>query len=141
MFSPQRRSVSAFADAVRAHPNRPALSETDWCCTYSELDVVTDKAASAFLRLGLEPQDRVLFQLPNSKERHLKGIELIRTFASAASLCQNASIVHCKVSVLQLGRQRYPTAARRRGGGLRLLEERKPSHDHSHSSHLPLAVA
>src|SRR5438046_1512058 len=60
--------VSAFADAAQRFPDRVALSELDWTCTYRELDALTDRAASAFLRLGLKPLDRMLFQLPNSKE-------------------------------------------------------------------------
>jgi 2,3-dihydroxybenzoate-AMP ligase len=60
--------ASGFADIVRQFPDRTALSETDWSCTYTELDILTDKAASAFLRLGLTPLDRVLFQIPNTKE-------------------------------------------------------------------------
>lgn len=60
--------VSAFNDACRRYPSRVALSEVGWTCTYAELDTITDKAASAFLDLGLKPRDRVIFQLPNSKE-------------------------------------------------------------------------
>lgn len=92
--------VSAFADAVRAHPNRPALSEIDWCCTYAELDVVTDKAASAFLRLGLEPLDRVLFQLPNSKELVIAVIACLK--AGLIPVCTLAA--HRQIEIGYLGR-------------------------------------
>src|SRR5579885_3380675 len=60
--------VGAFQAAVHRFPERIAVSEVDWSCRYRELDVITDKAASAFMRLGLKPLDRVIFQLPNSKE-------------------------------------------------------------------------
>ena len=53
--------ASAFADIVKRFPGRTALSEPDWSCSFSELDALTDKAASAFIRLGLAPLDRVCY--------------------------------------------------------------------------------
>lgn len=48
--------------------DRPALTEGAWSCTHAELDVITDRAAAAFLGCGLRPLERVLFQGHNSKE-------------------------------------------------------------------------
>jgi 2,3-dihydroxybenzoate-AMP ligase len=92
--------VSAFADAVRSHPERTALSEVDWSCTYTELDVVTDKAASAFLRLGLKPLDRVLFQLPNTKELVVAFLGCLK--AGLIPICTLAA--HRQIEIGYLGK-------------------------------------
>ncbi len=60
--------ASAFRDTARRFPKRIALREGDWTCTFQELDELTDRAGAAFLALGLEPLDRVVFQMVNSKE-------------------------------------------------------------------------
>ena len=60
--------VSAFADAAARFPERTALSQVDWTCSYAELDSRTDRAAAGLLRLGLRQYDRVLFQLHNTSE-------------------------------------------------------------------------
>ncbi len=92
--------VSAFASAVRSHPERTALSEVDWTCTYAELDIATDKAASAFLRLGLKPLDRVLFQLPNSKELIVAFLGCLK--AGLIPICTLAA--HRQMEIGYLGR-------------------------------------
>jgi non-ribosomal peptide synthetase component E (peptide arylation enzyme) len=92
--------VSAFASAVRLHPERTALSEVGWTCTYAELDIVTDKAASAFLRLGLKPLDRVLFQLPNTKELILAFLGCLK--AGLIPICTLAA--HRQIEIGYLGR-------------------------------------
>jgi 2,3-dihydroxybenzoate-AMP ligase len=96
----QETLVSAFANAVRSHPERAALSEVDWSCTYAELDVVTDKAASAFLRLGLKPLDRVLFQLPNTKELVVAFLGCLK--AGLIPICTLAA--HRQIEIGYLGR-------------------------------------
>ena len=58
----------AFRATARRFPDRVALHETSWSCTYAELDALTDRAGAAFLQLGLRPLDRVVFQAVNSKE-------------------------------------------------------------------------
>lgn len=92
--------VSAFAGAVRSYPQRTALSEVDWSCSYAELDVLTDKAASAFLRLGLEPLDRVLFQLPNTKELIVAVLGCLK--AGLIPICTLAA--HRQIEIGYLGR-------------------------------------
>ncbi|WP_182911944.1 AMP-binding protein [Sphingomonas cavernae] len=49
-------------------PDRIALSEPGCAYTFRELNEITDKAAAAFLGLGLRPLDRIIFQVPNCKE-------------------------------------------------------------------------
>lgn len=60
--------VGELARVSRAHPDRIALSESGVLVTHRELDQITDRAALAFLKLGLRPLDPVIFQLSNSKE-------------------------------------------------------------------------
>ena len=70
--------VSAVADVVARHGDRIAISEIGLTITYRELDDITDRAAGAFLRLGLKPLDRVVFQLVNSKELVLSYVACLK---------------------------------------------------------------
>jgi 2,3-dihydroxybenzoate-AMP ligase len=92
--------VSAFTDAVKKFPDRVALSEVNWTCTYRELDALTDRAASAFLRLGLKPLDRMLFQLPNSKELVIALLGCLK--AGVIPICTLAA--HRQIEIGYLGR-------------------------------------
>jgi non-ribosomal peptide synthetase component E (peptide arylation enzyme) len=58
----------AFMRAHAAHADRPALVGPEGTVTHREFDELTDRAAAAFLNLGLEPLDRVVFQVTNCKE-------------------------------------------------------------------------
>ncbi|MES2535251.1 MAG: AMP-binding protein [Pseudomonadota bacterium] len=58
----------AFVRAWRTHASRDALVGPEGNLTYAELDVLTDRAAAAFLHLGLAPLDRVMFQVANCNE-------------------------------------------------------------------------
>ena len=60
--------ASAYREVAQRFPSRLALCDAAWTCSHAELDAVTDRAAAAFLNLGLEPLDRVIFQMANSKE-------------------------------------------------------------------------
>lgn len=60
--------VDGFAAAVASHADRNALVGPEGAFTYAQLDEITDRLAGALLRLGLQPLDRVLFQIGNSKE-------------------------------------------------------------------------
>jgi 2,3-dihydroxybenzoate-AMP ligase len=91
--------VSAFRDAVRRFPKRTALSEVGWSCTYGELDVITNKAASGFIRLGLAPLDRVIFQLPNSKELVIAFLGCLK--AGLIPICTLAA--HRQIEIGYLG--------------------------------------
>lgn len=92
--------VSSFRDAAKRFPQRVALSEIDWSCSYSELDIMTDKAASAFLRLGLEPGDRVLFQLPNTRELMIAFLACLK--AGLIPICTLAA--HRQIEIGYLGK-------------------------------------
>jgi non-ribosomal peptide synthetase component E (peptide arylation enzyme) len=92
--------VSAFENAVKTHPDRIALSEVGWLCSYAELDALTDKAASALLGLGLNPLDRVLFQLPNSKELVIAFLACLK--AGLIPICTLAA--HRQIEIGYLGK-------------------------------------
>lgn len=92
--------VSTFAKTAKLHAGRTALSEGSWSCTYAELDAITDKAASAFIRLGLKPLDRALFQLPNSKELVIAFIGCLK--AGIIPICALAA--HRQVEIGYLGK-------------------------------------
>ena len=96
----QETLVSSFADAVKAHPHRTALSEVGWSNSYAELDVLTDKAAAGFIRLGLKPLDRVLFQLPNSKELVVAFLACLK--AGLIPICTLAA--HRQIEIGYLGK-------------------------------------
>ncbi|MGH6624987.1 MAG: AMP-binding protein [Burkholderiaceae bacterium] len=65
-------TYETLATALRAsfgqHANRIALCGPAGDITYQQLDEITDRLAAAFLQLGLQPADRVIFQLGNSNE-------------------------------------------------------------------------
>src|SRR5213082_342644 len=46
----------------------PAILSGGKILTYREVEALTDRLASAFLRAGVEPEQRVLFVLPDSPE-------------------------------------------------------------------------
>ena len=65
-------AVQSLAEAMREslarNAARLALAGPQGEITYAELDEITDRLAVAFLRLGAEPLDRVIFQIPNCNE-------------------------------------------------------------------------
>ncbi len=52
-------------------PNKPALVTDEGSVTFGELDSQTDRLAAALLDLGLQPADRVIFQMGNNIETAL----------------------------------------------------------------------
>lgn len=58
----------AFWEAFGEHATRVAVCGLEGEITYAALDVLTDRAGSALLGLGLRPLDRVVFQVGNSSE-------------------------------------------------------------------------
>jgi 2,3-dihydroxybenzoate-AMP ligase len=62
----QDRALSEyFLDAADAYPDKVALVSGDARLTYRELAARMDAGAERLLRLGIEPGERVLVQLPN----------------------------------------------------------------------------
>ena len=60
--------AEAFMATHAANAQRPALVGPEGVSTHGELDIITDQAAAALLELGMNPLDRVVFQLPNCNE-------------------------------------------------------------------------
>jgi len=60
--------ADAFRKSARLHAGKIALVWAEGQLTYAELDAATDKIAAGFLQLGLQPYDRVVFQLSNAPE-------------------------------------------------------------------------
>ncbi|MFC6284516.1 MULTISPECIES: AMP-binding protein [Polaromonas] len=58
----------AFRASFAQHASRLALRGSESEVTYAELDAITDRLGAAFLRMGLQPLDRVIFQLGNCNE-------------------------------------------------------------------------
>jgi non-ribosomal peptide synthetase component E (peptide arylation enzyme) len=58
----------ALAAAFAHHGARIALSTPEGPVSYAQLDDITTRFAGALLQLGLQPLDRVLFQVGNCKE-------------------------------------------------------------------------
>ena len=65
---PNTTIVQALMDSFRVNAERFALHTPEGSLTYRELDELTTRLAGSFLALGLQPLDRVLFQLNNCKE-------------------------------------------------------------------------
>jgi len=60
--------ADAFRQAARSHAQRIALAGPGVRMSYAELDSASDRLGAALLREGLEPLDRVVFQLANRPE-------------------------------------------------------------------------
>lgn len=60
--------VEALIESFERHASRIALATCEGDMSYRDLDRYTDRLAAAFVRLGLQPLDRVLFQSGNSSE-------------------------------------------------------------------------
>lgn len=61
--------IDALMASFLANAGRPCLATADRTWTYHDVDVASDKFAAGLLALGLEPLDRVLFQVHNSPEQ------------------------------------------------------------------------
>lgn len=57
--------AEAFMATHAAHADRPALVGPEGTVSHAQLDDITNRVAAAFLDLGLQPLDRVVFQVPN----------------------------------------------------------------------------
>ena len=63
---PQQSLADALIGSFSKNAERTALLTCGRAVTYAELDDITNRAAYAFLQLGMRPLDRVLFQSANS---------------------------------------------------------------------------
>jgi non-ribosomal peptide synthetase component E (peptide arylation enzyme) len=65
---PATALVDALMTSFRVNADRFALHTPEGSLTYRELDETTTRFAGSLLALGLQPLDRVLFQLHNGRE-------------------------------------------------------------------------
>jgi len=72
---------SLLRHAATAWPERVAGVDGAGSDTYSELDGLADRAAAGFAALGIEPADRVLLQLPNTRRFAVALFGLLRAGA------------------------------------------------------------
>lgn len=64
----QETMAQAFSASFDRHAGRVALTGSDGDLSYAALQEQTDRLAGAFIRLGLRPLDRVIFQIGNCNE-------------------------------------------------------------------------
>ena len=64
--------------AAAQWPDKPGVIDATGSHTFGELDALADEAAAALAARGLAPGDRVLVQLPNSKEFAVTVFALLR---------------------------------------------------------------
>lgn len=60
--------IEGYMETHAQHAQRPALVGLEGDYTHGELDDITNRVAAAFLDLGLNPLDRVVFQVGNCNE-------------------------------------------------------------------------
>ena len=91
--------IGAWREAFKTHGARTALISPDWSMSYAELDRLSDRAGLAFKKLGLDPLDRVAFQVGNSRNLILAVLGALK--AGLIPLCTLHS--HRKVEMEGLG--------------------------------------
>ncbi len=65
----QRQTMAqAFRESFAQHKGRIAVRTKEGEISYAELDERTERLAAAFIRMGLKPLDRVIFQIGNCAE-------------------------------------------------------------------------
>lgn len=65
-------------EAARQWPDKPGVVDGSGTYTFAELDVRADRIAAALAARGIAPGDRVLLQLPNSREFAVAAFALLR---------------------------------------------------------------
>jgi len=91
--------IGAWRDAFQRNADRPALVTPNGSVSYRELDRLSDRAALAFVKLGLRPLDRVAFQVTNSNNLIVATLGCLK--AGLVPLCTLHS--HRKVEMEGLG--------------------------------------
>jgi mycobactin salicyl-AMP ligase len=76
-----RRLDGILRDAARQWPDKPAVIDATGGLTLGELDALADRVAGALAARGIRPGDRMLLQLPNSKEFAVAAFALLRAGA------------------------------------------------------------
>ena len=66
-YYPDRDIYSLFADHATRHPDAPAVVDADGEVSYAQLDDLARRLAAGLARLGVDAEDVVGVQLPNSR--------------------------------------------------------------------------
>lgn len=98
--------AGSFREIARRFPDRTALSDVGWSCSYRELDELTDRAGAALLGLGMASLDRVIFQAANCKELVIAALACFK--ANLIPVCTLAA--HRRVEIGYLGQHAAATA-------------------------------
>jgi 2,3-dihydroxybenzoate-AMP ligase len=64
----QQTLIDGYMATHARYPDRPALVGPEGTYSHAQLDDITNRVAAAFLDMGLQPLDRVVFQVPNCNE-------------------------------------------------------------------------
>jgi mycobactin salicyl-AMP ligase len=70
-----------LADAAARWPGKAAAVDADGTYTFAQLDERADRVATGLAARGIAPGDRVLLQLPNSREFAVAALALLRAGA------------------------------------------------------------
>lgn len=95
----QETMGQAFRASFARHAQRVALCSAEGATTYAELDAQSERLGAALLRLGLEPLDRVVFQINNCQELVLGFVACLK--AGLIPICTLA--VHREHEIGYLG--------------------------------------
>lgn len=78
----QGRSLDTIlGEAAARWPDKPAVVDATGEYTFAELDALADRISAGLARRGIACGDRVLLQLPNSREFAVAALALLRTGA------------------------------------------------------------
>jgi mycobactin salicyl-AMP ligase len=73
-----RALETILRDAAAQWPDKAAVIDTAGSYTFAELDALADRMAAALADRGIEPGDRMLLQLPNTREFAVAAFALLR---------------------------------------------------------------
>ncbi|BBX91810.1 AMP-binding protein [Mycolicibacterium boenickei] len=69
---------SILRDAAQRWPDKPAVIDAAGAHTFAELDALADRIGAALVARGIVPGDRILVQLPNTREFAVATFGLLR---------------------------------------------------------------
>ncbi|MDX1882821.1 (2,3-dihydroxybenzoyl)adenylate synthase [Mycolicibacterium sp. 120270] len=76
-----RRVDTLLGEAARSWPDKAAVIDADGAFTFAELDERANRMAAGLAARGIIPGDRILLQLPNSREFAVAAFALLRAGA------------------------------------------------------------
>ena len=69
---------SILREAAQRWPDKPAVVDASGTYTFAELDSLADRVGAALAARGIKAGDRILVQLPNSREFAVAAFGLLR---------------------------------------------------------------